>query len=61
MTKTDKEIASEIICEYIRAWGTQNSCVPVKRNELPGLIKDVYNTVHSLEKSESDEDNLIPP
>ena len=34
----------------------KNSCVPVKRNELPGLIKDVYNTVHSLEKSESDEE-----
>lgn len=58
MAKTDKEIASEIICEYIRAWGTQNSCVPVKRNELPGLIKDVYNTVHSLESPNLMKNNL---
>lgn len=54
MAKTDKEIASEIICEYIRSWGTQNNCVPVKQADLPGLIKSVYNTVHSLEDSGSE-------
>lgn len=37
MAKSDKEITSEIVCEYIRAWGTQNNCVPVKRTELAGL------------------------
>ena len=49
MAKTDKELTAEIVCSYINAWGTQNNCVPVKHSELPGLIKDVYNTVHSLE------------
>lgn len=56
MPKTDKEITSEIVCEYIRAWGTQNNCVPVKHAELSGLIKDVYKAVHSLEMSQSDFD-----
>lgn len=55
MAKTDKELATEIICSYIHAWGTQNNCVPVKHSELPSLIKDVYDTVHSLDK-ESDEE-----
>lgn len=56
MAKTDKEITSEIVCEYIHAWGTQNNCVPVKHSELPGLIKDVYDAVHSLEAPRSDTD-----
>lgn len=30
MAKTDKEITSEIVCEFIRAWGTQDNCVPIK-------------------------------
>ena len=53
MSKTDKEITSEIVCEYIRAWGTQNNCVPVKQNDLPSLIQKVYDTVHSLDESGS--------
>lgn len=55
MAKSDKELTTEIVCSYIHAWGTQNNCVPVKHSELPGLIKDVYNTVHSLEESSDDE------
>lgn len=54
MAKTDKELTSEIVCEFLRAWGTQNNCVPVKQNELSNLIKTVYNTIHSLEAPESD-------
>lgn len=54
MSKTDKEITSEIVCEFIRAWGTQNNCVPVKQDALPSLIQKVYNTVHSLDEPESD-------
>lgn len=54
MAKTDKELTSEIVCEFLRAWGTQNNCVPVKQNELPSLIENVYNTIHSLEAPESD-------
>jgi len=54
MAKTDKELTSEIVCEHIRAWGTQNNCVPVKQNELSNLIKTVYNTIHSLEVPKSD-------
>lgn len=51
MAKTDKELMAEIVCSYLHAWGTQDNCVPVKHAELPGLIKDVYNTIHSLENS----------
>ena len=54
MAKTDKELTSEIVCEFLRAWGTQNNCVPVKQNELPNIIKNVYSTIHSLEVSKSD-------
>ena len=54
MAKTDKELTSEIVCEFIRAWGTQNNCVPVKSEVLPNVIKIVYNAIHSLEVSESD-------
>ena len=54
MAKTDKEITSEIVCEFIRAWGTQNNCVPIKMDVLPELINITYKTVHSLEVSESD-------
>lgn len=54
MAKTDKELTSEIVCEFIRAWGTQSNCVPVKQNELLNIIKNVYNTIHSLRVSESD-------
>lgn len=56
MAKTDKEITSEIVCEFIRAWGAQSNCVPIKMDVLPELIKKTYNTVHSLEKSDSDEE-----
>lgn len=56
MAKTDKEITSEIVCEFLRAWGTQSNCVPIKMDVLPELIKTTYNTVHSLEIPESDEE-----
>lgn len=45
MAKTDKEITSEIVCEFIRAWGTQDNCVPIKMDVLPELIKK--NLQHS--------------
>lgn len=54
MAKTDKELTSEIVCEYIRAWGTQNNCVPVKQGELLNIIRTVYNAIHSLEAPKSD-------
>lgn len=54
MAKTDKELTSEIVCEFLRAWGTQSNCVPIKQNELSNLIKTVYNTIHSLEVPKSD-------
>ena len=54
MAKTDKELTSEIVCEFIRAWGTQNNCLTVKSEVLPNVIKIVYNAIHSLEVSESD-------
>lgn len=53
MSKTDKEITSEIVCEFIRAYGIQNNCTPVKQIELPNLIQKVYDTVHSLDESRS--------
>ncbi len=51
MAKTDKELAAEIICSYINAWGTQNNCTPVKQSELPKLIKDVYEVIAGLDKN----------
>lgn len=30
--------------------GHQTGCVPVKSNELSGLIESVYNTISKLEK-----------
>lgn len=52
MSKTDKELTTEIVCEFIHAWGAQNNCVPVKQDSLPSLIQTVYEAVHSLEDSE---------
>lgn len=52
MAKTDKELATEIVCSFINAWGTQQNCVPVQSEELPNLIKSVYNALHSLNESE---------
>ena len=52
MSKTDKELTVEIVCSHLAAWGRQNGCVPVKNNELPGLIKSVYNTIVNLEEKE---------
>lgn len=46
--KTDKELTAEIVCSFINAWGTQHNCIPVKQDQLPSLIKEVYETVHSL-------------
>lgn len=54
MNKSDKELATDIICSYINAWGTQNNCIPVKSSELPGLIQSVYNAIHSLDESEKE-------
>lgn len=53
MSKTDKELTTDIVCSYIHAWGTQSNCVPVKQKELPQLIRDVYNTIASLEDSKN--------
>lgn len=54
MAKTDKELTAEIVCSYIHAWGTQANCTPVKQNNLPSVIKDVYNTIVNLGKEDSD-------
>lgn len=51
MNKTDKELTAEIVCSYMNAWGTQNNCIPVKQDQLPSLIKDVYNTISQLDKN----------
>jgi predicted transcriptional regulator len=53
MAKTDKELTTEIVCSYIHAWGTQEKCIPVKHNELPSLIEDVYNAIVNLDKDHS--------
>ena len=54
MAKTDKELTAEIICAHINAWGTQHNCTPIKNAELPGLIKSVYEAIHSLDESEKE-------
>lgn len=50
MAKTDKELTVEVVCSHLAAWGHQNGCVPVKSNELSGLIESVYNTIANLDK-----------
>lgn len=50
MSKSDKELTAEIVCSFLDAWGTQSNCVPVKQDQLPSLIKDVYNTISKLDK-----------
>ncbi len=52
MPKTDKELTTEIVCEFLRAWGTQSNCVPIKIDTLPCVIEIVYNSIHSLDNSE---------
>lgn len=54
MSKTDKELTAEIVCSYMNAWGTQNNCVPVKQEQLPKLIEEVYNTIVSLGRDSHD-------
>lgn len=56
MAKTDKEITSEIVCEFLKAWGTQSNCVPIKMDVLPELIQTTYDTIHSLDMPESDKE-----
>lgn len=48
MAKTDKEITSEIVCEYLRAWSGQGK-EPTKWKDLSPLIEMVYKTVSNLE------------
>jgi predicted transcriptional regulator len=48
MSKTDKELTTEIVCSYINAWGSQTNCIPVKQDQLSNLIEDVYKTVANL-------------
>lgn len=48
MAKTDKELTVEIVCSHINAWGTQENCSPITNEDLPEIIKSVYNVIHSL-------------
>lgn len=54
MEKTDKELMAEIVCAHIHAWGTQDNCTPLKGDNLPGLIKSVYDAIHALGDSGDD-------
>jgi hypothetical protein len=47
MSKTDKELATEIVTAWLDAWSGQGK-VPAKINELPDLIQTVFDAVHKL-------------
>ena len=49
MAKTDKELTVEVVCSHLAAWGHQTGCLPVKSNELSGLIESVYSTISKLD------------
>lgn len=51
MPKTDKELTVEIVCAHINAWGTQDECTPLTDDDLPPLIENIYNTIHSLDEN----------
>lgn len=51
MPKTDKELTVEIVCAHINAWGTQDGCTPLTDDDLPSLIENIYNTIHSLDEN----------
>ena len=53
MAKSDKELTAEIVCSYMHAWGTQSNCIPVKQDQLPTLIQDVYNTISKLDANKN--------
>lgn len=48
MAKSDKELTTEIVCEFIRAWGVAQNAQPIQSNQLPNIIESVYNTVSKL-------------
>ena len=49
MPKTDKELAVDIVCAYLRArFSREDQHSPLSGYELMALAKDAYDAVHAL-------------
>lgn len=51
MPKTDKELAVEIVCAYIRARSSQPDAKKPTAERLAGMLKDAYDAVRTLPDS----------
>lgn len=47
MNKTDKELATEIVCAYLQAWSGKGK-TPTEWDNLTPLIRMVYETIQEL-------------
>lgn len=55
MHKTDKELAVDIVCAYLRArFSRENQISPLNGTELKALAKDAYDAVHALPDDSED-------
>ncbi len=52
MAKTDKELTVEVVNSFISAWFGKTNTNILTGNDLASLIKDVYTSISSLDKSQ---------
>lgn len=50
MNKTDKELATDIVCAFLNNVGSVPGGIPMQADNLKALIRDVYETVSNLDK-----------
>jgi len=48
MSKTDKELTTEIVTSYIESWNARNTANPINKPQLIDLIQTVYKTIQDL-------------
>lgn len=48
MSKTDKELTTEIINGYISSWNSNANNIPIQPDQLVDIIKTVHTTIKDL-------------
>ncbi|MEY8514213.1 hypothetical protein [Lactococcus taiwanensis] len=48
MSKTDKELTTEIVTNYISSWNSAPNTKPIKSDALISIIKHVHATLKEL-------------
>lgn len=48
MSKTDKELTTEIVTNYVSSWNSAPNTKPIKSDALISLIKAVHSTLKEL-------------